>query len=391
MKRFMFVLPAFLLLAGCFSLNPNDHVQPGQVALGSDGYTVTAQFADMQNVVSNSTVQRDDVVIGTVTRIRVKNWTPRVTMRLLKSVHLSSNSVFRIGQKTLLGAQYIAVEDPAEPAGKLVDGATIPLSETSTYPQTEQVLAGVSLLLNNGGLSQISTITGELNKALSGRVPDTRTLIARLNQLVTSLDSHKTDLVKLIDTADSLSAKIAGQSDRVARAVKSIGPGLTVLATQRQELVNAIADLGRLSGSAEQVVSTSQAALLANLRHLQPVLRALAASGSDLANSLKLLITVPFPVNTTSNAVRGDYMNLFATFDVSLPSLQEAFLGNGLSVPALEATDPILGPILGSLGALSPKGGEHPGSGTVVPPTSAPTPAPIKKPCPPLNALLGGC
>jgi phospholipid/cholesterol/gamma-HCH transport system substrate-binding protein len=396
MKRLMFLLPALLLLTGCFSLNPNDHTHPGQVALGSDGYTVTAEFADMQNVVPNSTVQRHNVIIGTVTRIRVEDWTARVTMRLLRSDPLPANSTFRIGQKTLLGAQYIEVEDPATPAGKLADRASIPLAATGTYPETEQVLAGVSLLLNNGGLSQISTITGELNKALAGRVPDTRTLIARLNQLVTTLDSHKTDLVKLLDVADSLTARVAGQSARVERAVRSIGPGLAALASQRHELVNAIAELGQLSGSAEKVVSTSGAGLLANLRQLQPVLRQLAASGSDLANSLKLLITVPFPVNTTSNAVRGDYMNFFATFDVSLPSLKEAFLGSGLTLPAFEATDPVTGPVLGSLGEAAGSGTAQapPNAGAVpVPsnPTSAPAPATNSAPCPLLSALIGGC
>lgn len=390
MKRIMFLLPALLLLTGCFSLNPNDHTHPGQKALGSNGYTVTAEFADMQNVVPNSTVQRDNVIIGTVTRIRVESWTARVTMRLLKSVRLPANATFRIGQKTLLGAQYIEAEDPAEPTGRLADGASIPLAGTGTYPETEQVLAGVSLLLNNGGLSQISTITGELNKALAGRVPDTRSLVARLNQLVGTLDSHKADLLKLLDVADSLTSKVAGQSDRVERAARSIGPGLAALATQRHELVKTIANLGQLSGSVQKVVSTSQAGLLANLRHLQPVLRALAASGSDLANSLKLLITVPFPVNTTTNAVRGDYMNLFTTFDVSLPSLREAFLGNGLSVPALEATDPVTGPVGGSTGT-APSAPDAPAAPQTLGPGPVPDPGPSPAPCSLLSALLGAC
>lgn len=392
MKRLLLLLPVVVLVSGCFSLNPNDHTHPGQVALGSDGYTVTAEFADMQNVVPNSTVQRNNVVIGTVTRIRIENWKARVTMRLLKSVRLPANAEFRIGQKTLLGAQYVEVEDPATPTGRLTAGATVPVSATGTYPETEQVLAGVSLLLNNGGLSQISTITGELNKALAGRVPDTRTLVTQLNQLLTTLDSHKADLLEVLDAADSLTAKVAGQSDRVERAVKSIAPGLTTLASQRHQLVSAIADLGRLSASAQKVVSTSQAALLANLRQLQPVLKALAASGSDLANSLKVLITIPFPAMTTVNAVRGDYMNLFTTFDVSVPSLKEAFLGTSLSATAA-GSDPLAALFLPT--PAPAKGSTQVPTGTAPSPTGTPTATPTATPgpppCPLLSALLGGC
>jgi phospholipid/cholesterol/gamma-HCH transport system substrate-binding protein len=395
MKRLVLLLPLMVLLSGCFSLNPNDHTHPGQIALGSDGYAVTAEFADMQDVVPNSTVQRNDVVIGTVTRIQVEDWTARVTMRLLRSVRLPANALFRIGQKTLLGAQYVEVEDPTTPTGRLTNGATVPVSATGTYPETEQVLAGVSLLLNNGGLSQISTITGQLNKALAGRVPDTRTLVAELNQLLSTLDAHKADLLKVLDLADSLTAKVAGQSDRVERAVKSIAPGLTTLAAQRHQLVTAIADLGRLGVSAEKVVSTSQTGLLANLRQLQPVLKALAASGSDVANSLKVLLTIPFPVMTTVNAARGDYMNLFTTFDVSVPSLKEAFLGNGLSAPH-PGSDPLTAPLFASLDGPGAAPTQTGGPGPAAPPqTSHPAPvpsaAPSPVPCPLLNALLGQC
>lgn len=394
MKRLVLLFPVLAVLSGCFSLNPNDHTHPGQLALGSDGYTVTAEFADMQNVVPNSTVQRDNVVIGTITRIRVEDWQARVTMRLLKSVPLPANAMFKIGQKTLLGAQYIEVEDPVTPAGRLTDGVTVPLEATGTYPETEQVLAGVALLLNNGGLSQISTITGELNKAFTGRVPDTRTLVARLNKLLTTLDSHKDDLLKVIDEADSLTTKVADQGDRVALAVKSIAPGLRTLADQRNQLIGTIDDLGRLSTSVGTVLSTSQTALLANLRQLRPVLKELAASGSDLAESLKLLITVPFPVMTTSNGVRGDYMNLFSTFDVSVDSLKEAFLGNSLSTGALGA-DPLAALFLPLTSAPTPGTTQTPGDGTAPSATGKPAPAPgttpSPGPCPLLSALLGGC
>ena len=392
MKRLAFALASAVLVAGCSSLNPNDHTHPGQVALGADGYTVTAEFADMQNVVPNSTVQLDNVVIGTVTKIRVKDWTARVTMRLLKSVRLSSKAEFRIGQKTLLGAQYIEVEDAGPEATRLADRASIPLEATGSYPETEQVLASVSLLLNNGGLSQINTITGELNQAFAGRIPDTRTLITRLNRLLTTLDSNKADLIELLDLADSLTTTVAAQDERVARAVRSIGPGLEAVADEREELVDALVELGRLSQSAEKVVATSQKGALANLRNLQPVLRELDKSGKDLAESLNLLITVPFPIRTSTNAFRGDYFNLFATFDVSPQALSEAFLNAGLATaaPTTAAGD-------------KPKQGANP-QGTATerrapdaasaPSAGGSTPAPEPTPrtaCPLLKTILGGC
>ena len=75
-----------------------------------------------------------------------------------------------VGQKSLLGAEYIQLSPPSTGAnGRLRKDAVIPLSRTNHYPGTEEVLAAVSLLLNNGGLSQLRTITTELDKALNGR------------------------------------------------------------------------------------------------------------------------------------------------------------------------------------------------------------------------------
>jgi len=395
MTRVGMLLTCLVLVAGCSSLNPNDHTHPGQVALGADGYTVTAEFADMQNVVPNSTVQLDNVVIGTVTKISVEDWSARVTMRLLDSVRLPANAQVRIGQKTLLGAQYVEVMIPGRPQGTLTDGASIPMDASGVYPATEQVLAGVSLLLNNGGLSQISTITGELNAALSGRVPDTRALIERLNTLLGTLDASKHDLLRVLDSADSLAARVSGQSERVHDAVLALAPGIRAVAAQRRELVDALTDLGRFSVSAESVVTSSKTALLANLRSLRPVLKDLAEAGSDVANSLKYFLTVPFPVNTTSNMVRGDYTNLFMTFDVSPEALADSFLGIGRAGPAFEAGNPLTSPLGSSPTEVAPRSGLA--SGTASPSAPAPTPAPTPDtdpgpaPCSLLASLLGGC
>ncbi|NHA01245.1 MCE family protein [Nocardioides sp. W3-2-3] len=165
------------LTAGC-SLQPNENTLPGQVATGSDGYGVTVHFEAVENLVPNSQVLLDDVVVGTVTDIRVQDWHAVADIRLLDSVPISEDARFTIGQKTLLGAQYVEVNSPrvnatASPASLLADGDEVPLARTGQAPGTEQVLAGVALLLNNGGLSQISTITGEshhcLGRATTGR------------------------------------------------------------------------------------------------------------------------------------------------------------------------------------------------------------------------------
>ena len=75
--RVLCVLVAVVVLGGC-NLQPNDRTLPGQTAVGSDGYTVTVYFDEIANLVRNSEVQMDQVVIGTVADIDVEDWQAKV-------------------------------------------------------------------------------------------------------------------------------------------------------------------------------------------------------------------------------------------------------------------------------------------------------------------------
>lgn len=340
-RLLVLVLAATAMLTGC-NLQPNDRTLPGQVAVGGDGYTVTVYFDQVANLVANSTVQMDNVVIGTVAAVDVVDWQAKVKLRLLKSVRVPSDAVFSIGQKTLLGAQYIEVAQPGSGAAGVGSGATrasapvrsvlgdgdvIRVDQTGTYPATEQVLGAVALLLNNGGLSQIQTITSELSTALQDRVPDTRSLVRRTNQLLAVLDDNKSEIVGALESLNSLSSGLAADRDRLNVALDRLGPGLRALEEERSSLVRAVTETGQTGLQAGRIISASRDAIVANLDSLRPILTNLSKVSTSLPDALKIAVTIPFPAMTTTNALRGDYANLFATVDVR----GSAFLNTWLS------------------------------------------------------------
>lgn len=341
------------LTAGC-SLQPNENTLPGQVATGSDGYGVTVHFAAVENLVPNSQVLLDDVVVGTVTAIRVEDWHAVADIRLLDSVPISEDARFTIGQKTLLGAQYVEVDShrvdaTASSASLLADGDQVPLARTGQAPGTEQVLAGVALLLNNGGLSQISTITGELTTALGERQLDARDLVARSNELLRVLDDTKGEIISALESLENLSRGLADDRDAIARAIDEVGPGLEALEQERARLVDAVTTSGRASTRAVGVIQTSQEAILDNLASLGPILSNLGKAATRLPEALKIAITIPFPAMTTEKTLRGDYSNLFATIDVSARSLADLLFGTG-QLPSLQSGNPLMDPLQQSEG-----------------------------------------
>jgi phospholipid/cholesterol/gamma-HCH transport system substrate-binding protein len=287
---------------------------------------VTVDMADAGNLVPNSEVKVDDVTVGTVRAIALRDWQARLTVTLRDGVTLPSDAFAKIGQKSLLGAQYLELAKPAgSVASPLRDGSVIPAARSGTYPETEDVLASVSLLLNGGGLGQVQTITTELNAALSGREPQIRQAIGRVGTLVSELERQRGAITRAIDATDRFSGRLADGNATIQRAVQDLSPGLKVLADQRPELLDTVRGFADLSDTARQIVETDRDDLLRTLDGLEPTLRELAASGDSLPRALQLL-TAPFPVDKVKDVMRGDAVNLHANFDLTAQAINRNFV-----------------------------------------------------------------
>jgi phospholipid/cholesterol/gamma-HCH transport system substrate-binding protein len=153
---------------------------------------------------------------------------------------------------------------------------------------------------------------------------------------------------------------LASRTDTIEAGLTSISPGLDLLAEQRIQLTEMLGALGNFGQTAHQVVSASYTDLRTNLKELSPVLSKLAESGSALPGSLLVAATFPFPVSTIDRAIRGDFVNLFMTLDLSAETITQKVLP---SIPkgaqetiftALQAVDPLLNP-----SGRSPKVGQR--------------------------------
>ncbi|RZU75632.1 phospholipid/cholesterol/gamma-HCH transport system substrate-binding protein [Micromonospora kangleipakensis] len=333
------VVVAALLPAGCGLPELADLPLPGGAPAG-DGYTVTAEFGDVLDLVPRAAVKVDDVTVGTVEKISLAGWHARVRLRIDRAVRLPANATAAVRQSSLLGEKYVTVAaPPTGPAsGRLGDGDVIPLSRTTRGAEVEEVLAALGLLLNGGGLAQLRTINQELGKALDGREPDVRDTLRQLDTFIGGLDRQKTDIVRAIDALDRLTGRLDRQRQVVGDALDSLAPGLTVLAQQRAQLTGALTALGELGEVGSRVVDRSRDDTLASVKALQPILEQLARAGDDLPKSLDFMLSYPFPPNVTG-AIVGDFVNLSVTADLDAASIL-ANLVAAAPAPARPATRP---------------------------------------------------
>lgn len=319
---------AVLVTSGCSFDGINSLPLPGTVGTGADATTYHVQIANIGTLESNSPVMVGDVVIGTVRRMTVDNWSADVEISVKPDAVVPANAVATVGQTSLLGSMHLALDPPLgeEPSGQLKAGTTIPLNKTSTYPSTEQTLSSLSVVANGGGLGQIGDIVHNFNAALDGRQGQIRDLLTRMNTVVGLLDSQQDNIIATISEMNRLAATFAGERGVLTAALQRIPAALDVLNEQRPRITTALTKLGDFSDTASQLINESQDDIVRNLKNLEPTVRALADVGPDLVTALGYLPTYPYTQEFIDRGIRGDYMNQFIVFDFTIPRLKSGIL-----------------------------------------------------------------
>lgn len=226
---------AVLVTSGCSFDGINSLPLPGTVGTGADATTYRVQIANVGTLESNSPVMVGDVVVGTVRRMTVDDWTANVDVSVRPGVVVPENAVATVGQTSLLGSMHLALDPPLgeNPVGRLTPGATIPVAKTSTYPSTEQTLSSLSVVVNGGGLTHIGDIVHNFNAALDGRQGQIRELLTRMNKVVGLLDGQQDNIIASIAALNRLAGTFAGQREVLTRALDRIPAALDVLDRQR--------------------------------------------------------------------------------------------------------------------------------------------------------------
>jgi ABC-type transporter Mla subunit MlaD len=103
---------------------------------------------------------------------------------------------------------------------------------------------------------------------------------------------------------------------------------LDVLTKERPNLTAALRRLGTFSDTATKLVNDAGDDLVTDLKNLEPALKALADVGPDLIPGLTWATAFPYGPAFAERITRGDYINLFAVFDITYPRLKRTlFLG----------------------------------------------------------------
>ena len=333
-----------LLMSGCTFDGVYDLPLPGNKVSKDDGFLVSADFADALNVVPRSSVMVADVPVGQVETIARVGWHARVTMRIRNDVKLPDNAEAEIRQTSLLGEKFVALSPPpsdsgqeAQSTGRLGPNDVIPMDSTGRNPEVEEVLGALSVLLSGGGIGQLQTITFELNEMMEGRTGKIKSVLERLNVLVRTLDSQRGDIVQAMESINGLSKTLIAEKKTIGDALDAAAPAIKVLRGQHGELVEMLSALDKLGVVGTRVINEIKDDLVAELRHLEPVLRRFADADGEASSApncpgcgslvpgLVAAAGYPFPVDA-GDTIRGDFANVVFKMQIKLTPVSQGGL-----------------------------------------------------------------
>ena len=185
-------------------------------------------------------------------------------------------------------------------------------------------------MLNGGGLTQLQTINSELGQALEGRETEVRDTLSQLDTFIGGLDQQKTEINRALDSVNALAAHAGRRHRHDHHRAGHHRPRPGRGQPQRDLLVGMLDSLARLGDVGTRVINQAGANTVEDLKSLQPILSQLAAAGPDLAQSLDIILTYPFPASSLSSLhTRQDqrtggyalFTNMTATLDLDLRQL----------------------------------------------------------------------
>ncbi|MFT4201226.1 MCE family protein [Gordonia sp. (in: high G+C Gram-positive bacteria)] len=332
-------------LVGCGFGGANTLPVPGAPGTGDGSYRVSAIIPTAAGLVTNAPIMLDDATIGSIGKISVDDWNARVEMRMNKGAQIPEGSHVMIGMTSVLGSSHLQILQPDSPTSSMMKaGETIPLAKcpeqqnlapttdkakaipdvsvaqqisACAFPTTEQVLSSLSVVLNGGGLSQFGSVVTEVNKVFDGRQETIAQLVPRLDQLVGSLNAQRGDIVKAIDGLDRLTATMNEQQPTIQKALADGPKILQLFVDQRQQLVDALGAIGKLSDTADDILKANGDDIRLAVKSLDATLKQLQSAGPSLNKSLGVLLSFPFPEKAISSVVKGDYVNTDLNLDLT--------------------------------------------------------------------------
>jgi phospholipid/cholesterol/gamma-HCH transport system substrate-binding protein len=238
-------------------------------------YSVHARFANAINLGSNDFVEINGVRVGRVGDLTPVGGLADVVLRIDDSnIRLHDDATAALRLKSLVGESYVEVNPGTPSRPELADGALLPLAQTRTPVQLDQVLN----TLDPSTRAALAGFLTQLGAGVKGRAGDIAGLVRQSEPALgsTAATFHAFDSPKLGDllaTLDADTATLAGRSGTLTGIFRNGNSFLGALAPDTANIQAVIADAGDTFARIDNVLRDRTEGLGNTLDELDAVIR----------------------------------------------------------------------------------------------------------------------
>ncbi|MGW1023662.1 MCE family protein [Streptomyces sp. NPDC002577] len=268
------------------------------------GYTVRADFADSGGIFPGAEVTYRGVPVGRVGELRLSGEDGvSVALKLDDGTRIPADTLAVVADRSAVGEQYVDLQPRGSGGPYLLDGSTIPRSDTRVPLPTTDLILSLDRLVNSVGKDDLRVTIDELGDAFAGTGPRLSRLVDSGNKLVDSASDSLPQTISLIEDSRTVLKTQADQGS----SIKSFSHDLAALTG---ELKKSDGDLRKLIGNAPPAAEEVDS-LLKSTRPDLPVLLANLISGGQvtlarLPGVEQALVTFPVVVAGNYTVIPGD-------------------------------------------------------------------------------------
>ncbi|MBW8486352.1 MCE family protein [Actinomadura parmotrematis] len=258
--------------------------------------TLTADFADVQNLVAGHSVKVADVTVGSVRRIDLVDtpagYRSRVTMSIVEKVRVPTGTTAKVTVTSLLGENYVQLQPPPGRALNqgpfLADHAAI--ASTTTSPGFEDIIGQAAPLIGALADGDAPGLVHTAGTALGGRGPELNKMIANAGTLLRTFGEHRAELARAVDDLATLGRQLAAHEKSLDRLPGRLADATRLLADDRTRILDAVHALSDLAKTVNDTVLARHTDQLRRLiEQTGPTFEVLAADRTRLGTLITRL------------------------------------------------------------------------------------------------------
>jgi phospholipid/cholesterol/gamma-HCH transport system substrate-binding protein len=252
------------------------------------GNDYAASFREASGLQPDNEVRVAGVKVGKVTDVELDGAKVRVSFRVSEpDVTLGDRTSATIRIKTVLGQKYLALE-PAG-AGKMPDGAEIPLTRTATPFDVQDAVGGLSETVDRIDTRQLAQAFDTIATTFRDSPAEVSASLTGLSRLSTTIASRDAQLTALLARTRTVTAVLADRDTEFQQLVADGNLLLAEISKRREAIHTLLVSTTQLSDQLIGLVAENRAQLEPALQQLRNVVAILEANQKQIDQSIPAL------------------------------------------------------------------------------------------------------